>query len=225
VTPVPRTSSALDDPEIAHAVETLWNYHRLDTGTDTRTDVGIGLGSHDLSVATTTAELYHRGVFPLIVFTGANAPTTVERFPRGEAMHYREHAIERGVPADAILVEDQATNTGENITRTRDLLAATGHQVHTVTLISRPYQQRRARATCHKLWPEVDVVTGGAPMSLRDYIASIGDEHRVISMLVGDTQRITVYADRGFAAPEPMPLEAHEAMNLLAAHGYTDRLL
>jgi hypothetical protein len=60
---VPRTSSALDDPEIAHAVETLWNYHRLDTGTDTRTDVGIGLGSHDLSVATTTAELYHRGLF------------------------------------------------------------------------------------------------------------------------------------------------------------------
>ncbi|GAA4851354.1 YdcF family protein [Pseudonocardia benzenivorans] len=220
-----RTSSALDDPEIAHAVETLWNYHRLDTGTDTRSDVGIGLGSHDVSVATTTAELYHRGLFPLIVFTGANAPTTVDRFPRGEAVHYREHAIELGVPADAILVEGRATNTGENITRTRELLAATGHQVHAVTFISRPYQQRRARATCRKLWPEVEVVTAGAPMELRDYIASIGDEHRVISMLVGDTQRIEVYAERGFSAPEQIPAETRDAMALLIARGYTDRLL
>lgn len=222
---MPRTSSALDDPEIAHAVEVLWNYHRLDNGTDTRTDVGIGLGSHDLSVATTTAELYHRGLFPLIVFTGANAPTTVDRFPRGEAVHYREHAIELGVPANAILVEDRATNTGENITFTRDLLAATGHQVHTVTLISRPYQQRRARATCRKLWPEVEPVTAGAQMSLRDYVANIGDEHRVISMLVGDTQRIEVYAAQGYAAAEPMPAEIRGAMTLLADRGYTDRLL
>jgi hypothetical protein len=225
VIPVSRTSSALDDPEIAHAVETLWNYHRLDTGTDARTDVGIGLGSHDLSVATTTAQLYHRGLFPLIVFTGANAPTTVEQFPRGEAVHYREHAISLGVPTDAILVEDHATNTGENITHTRDLLAATGHQVRTVTLISRPYQQRRARATCRKLWSEVDAVTAGAPMGLREYIASVGDEHRVISMLVGDTQRIDIYAQRGHAAPEPMPSEIHSAMDLLAVRGYTDRLI
>ncbi|MGE0840502.1 YdcF family protein [Pseudonocardia sp.] len=220
-----RNGSALDDPEIARAVETLWSYHRLDTGLDTRTDVGIGLGSHDLSVATVTAELYHRGLFPLIVFTGANAPTTVERFPRGEAVHYREHAIELGVPADAILVEDQATNTGENIARTRDLLAATGHDVHTVTLISRPYQQRRARATCRKLWPEVDVVAAGASTELREYVASIGDEHRVISMLVGDTQRIDGYAQRGFAAPEAMPVDVRDAMALLIDRGYTDRLI
>jgi hypothetical protein len=220
-----RNGSALDDPEIAHAVETLWNYHRLDTGLDTHTDVGIGLGSHDLSVATVTAELYHRGLFPLIVFTGANAPTTVERFPRGEAVHYREHAIELGVPADAILVEDQATNTGENIAHTRDLLAATGHDVRAVTLISRPYQQRRARATCRKLWPEIDVVTAGLSTGLCEYLASIGDERRVISMLVGDTQRIDVYAQRGFAAPDPMPVDARDAMAFLIDRGYTDRLV
>ncbi|GAA1619982.1 hypothetical protein GCM10009744_03460 [Kribbella alba] len=56
------------------------------------TDVGVGLGSHDPGVATFTADLYHQGMFPLIVFTRANAPTTVERFPRGEAIHYAEHA-------------------------------------------------------------------------------------------------------------------------------------
>ncbi|MEV1293958.1 YdcF family protein [Pseudonocardia sp. NPDC049635] len=220
-----RHRDALDDPATAEAVHTLWDYHRLDDGTDTITDVGIGLGSHDLSVATTTAELYHRGRFPLIVFTGANAPTTVDRFPRGEAVHYRDHALALGVPDNVVLVEPTATNTGENITRTRDLLAAGGHSPHAVTLITRPYQQRRARATCRQLWADVEVVTAASPLSLHEYVESIGDPHRVITMLVGDTHRIQVYADRGYAAPEPIPTTVQAAFDHLVQQGYTDRLV
>jgi uncharacterized SAM-binding protein YcdF (DUF218 family) len=217
-----RSSTALDDPRIARAVETLWDYHDLHHQL-TRSDVGIGLGSHDLSVATTAADLYHRGVFPLIVFTGANSPTTRERFPRGEAVHYREHAINLGVPADAILTEATATNTGENITATKALLA--DRPVRRVTLVSRPYQQRRAFATCRKLWPEVEPQCAATPLPLRDYIDSIGDDARVITMLVGDTQRIRVYADRGFAIPQPVPSDVDDAMSLLIEAGYSDRLI
>ena len=63
-------------------VETLWAYHdmRHELGP---CDVGIGLGSHDLGVAVVAVDLFHQGLLPLIVFTGANAPTTVDRFPRG----------------------------------------------------------------------------------------------------------------------------------------------
>ncbi len=96
---------------IRSAVQTLWDYHDLHH-TLTPTDVGIGLGSHDLGVATCAAQLYLAGTFPLLVFTGANAPTTIERFPRGEAVHYREHALSLGVPDEAILVEPEARNTG-----------------------------------------------------------------------------------------------------------------
>ena len=73
-------------------------------------------------------------MFPLIVFTGANAPTTIERFPRGEAVHYREHAISLGVPDYVILAETRATKTGENITLSRPLLDVQG--VHPVTLVT-----------------------------------------------------------------------------------------
>ena len=88
--------------------------------------VGIGLGSHDLGVADVTAALFHQGVFPLIVFTGANAPTSRKRFPGGEAVHYRQRAIELGVPPEAILVEPSATNTRENfeLSRKLDVLCA-----------------------------------------------------------------------------------------------------
>ncbi|MEU4669449.1 YdcF family protein [Amycolatopsis sp. NPDC023774] len=205
-------------------VQTLWDYH--DMHHELRpTDVGIGLGSHDLGVATYTAQLYQQGYFPRIVFTGANAPTTVERFPRGEAVHYREHALELGVPDDAILVEPEARNTGDNITLSRQLLQARGIEVESVALISRPYQQRRAYATCKKLWPEVDVICASRPLPLDEYIESIGDVDRVINMLVGDTQRINVYAQRGFSIDQNVPTAVGQAYKRLVRAGFDRRLL
>lgn len=205
-------------------VEVLWDYH--DMHHDPRpVDVGVGLGSHDLGVAICAAEYYHRALFPRIVFTGANAPTTIERFPRGEAVHYRDHAIDLGVPAEAIRVEPNATNTGQNIDLTRKLLADEGARVDSIMLISRPYQQRRAYATCKKRWPEVDVVCASRPLPLEEYIASIGDVNRVINMLVGDTQRITEYPKRGFAIDQEMPAPVQQAFHRLVEAGFTHRLI
>lgn len=205
-------------------VELLWDYHDMHHGLH-RCDVGIGLGSHDPGVAIYIAELFHRAMFPLIVFTGANAPTTVDRFPRGEAIHYREHAIELSVPREAIRVEPAATNTGQNIQFTRWMLADEGVDVSSILLISRPYQQRRAFATCRKIWPEVEVICASRPLPLDEYIASIGDTKRVINMLVGDTQRITEYAKYGFAIEQEIPPQVQAAYQRLIDAGFTDRLI
>ncbi|MEV4248743.1 YdcF family protein [Streptosporangium canum] len=218
------TASALVPDALRADIETLWNYHDMHHVVRPA-DVGIGLGSHDLGVATYAADLYLRGLFPLIVFTGANAPTTVSRFPRGEAVHYKEHAIGRGVPDGAVLVEPQATNTGENFTYTRTLLGKHGIAVASAVLISRPYQQRRAYATCKKLWPEIEVTCASFPLSLDNYVESIGDVDRVINMLVGDTQRITEYAKKGFAIEQPYPNEVRAAFKRLVDAGYTSRLI
>ncbi|WP_082801265.1 YdcF family protein [Herbidospora cretacea] len=218
------TVSAAIPQAVRADVETLWDYHNMHH--DVRpSDIGIGLGSHDLGVATYAADLYMQGMFPLIVFTGANAPTTVSRFPRGEAVEYREHAIARGVPDGAVLVEPKATNTGENFTYTRALLAERGLSVSSAVLISRPYQQRRAYATCKKLWPEIEVICASHPLSLDDYVESIGDVDRVINMLVGDTQRITEYPKKGFAVEQPYPDKVHTAFERLVSAGYKDRLI
>ncbi|MCD5353814.1 YdcF family protein [Kineosporia mesophila] len=209
---------------IRSAVEVLWAYHDLHHALEP-TDVGIGLGSHDLGVATCAADLYSAGTFPLIVFTGANAPTTIDRFPRGEAVHYREHALTLGVPDEAIMVEPEARNTGDNITLARKLLQKRGLEPNSVTLISRPYQQRRAFATCRKLWPQVSVQCASLPLTLDDYVSSIGDFERVVNMLVGDTQRIKVYAEKGFAIEQSMPDEVRSAFQQLVDDGYTTRLI
>ncbi|MFE0590528.1 YdcF family protein [Micromonospora echinospora] len=205
-------------------VETLWRYH--DLGHELRPcDVGIGLGSHDLGVAVVATRLFHEGLFPWVVFTGANAPTTVERFPRGEAVHYGEYAVEHGVPAESVLVEPRATNTAQNLDYSRRLLEDHAIPVRSVLIVSRPYQQRRAFATCRLVWPEVEVVCASNPLGLDEYVRSIGDVRRVVDMLVGDTQRIEVYAERGFAVPQEVPDEVRLAFGRLVAAGYTSRLI
>ncbi|MEV0031644.1 YdcF family protein [Nocardia sp. NPDC050793] len=125
-------------------VEVLWDYNQMHQRVGSA-DVGIGLGSHDLSVATWAAALYRQHTFPIVVFSGGSSPTTIGAFPRGEAVHYREHAMDMGVPESAILIEPAAANTGENITFTRALLQQNGRldSIESVVFICRPYQQRR----------------------------------------------------------------------------------
>jgi uncharacterized SAM-binding protein YcdF (DUF218 family) len=205
-------------------VEILWAYHDMHHDIHP-CDIGIGLGSHDLGVATFAAELFHQRMFPRIVFSGANAPTTVDRFPQGEAVHYRRHAIDLGVPTEAILIETKATNTGENIQLSRTLFADEGIDVESAILISRPYQQRRVYSTAKKLWPALEIICASRPLPLDEYISSIGDVDRVINMLVGDTQRVIEYPRQGFAIPQDMPAEVEAAFARLVEAGYTSRLL
>ncbi|MCP2279861.1 YdcF family protein [Nocardia amikacinitolerans] len=219
------TSVALPN-RLRSDVEVLWDYNQLHQRVGAA-DLGIGLGSHDLGVATWTAALYRQRTFPLIVFSGGNSPTTIGTFPRGEAVHYREHAIDLGVPESAILIEPAATNTGQNITFTQALLEQNGRldSIESVVLICRPYQQRRSYAVCRKLWPGVDVVCTSLPVPLDEYIDRIGDVDRVITMLVGDTQRTWVYPRKGWAIHMDVPDEVRNAYLRLVDAGYTGRLL
>jgi uncharacterized SAM-binding protein YcdF (DUF218 family) len=204
--------------------QAIWDYHQVHHPARP-CSAGIGLGSHDLGVAALAADLYRAGMFPVLVFTGANSPTTAARFPRGEAVHFAEHATALGVPASAIVIEPEAANTGQNIGFSRRALAAAGITVSSVMLISKPYMERRAYATARKAWPEVDAVCASEHLSLDDYLKAIGDDKLVIDMLVGDLQRIIAYPALGFAIPQDVPPQVMAAYERLTARGYDSRLL
>jgi len=202
----------------------IWDYHRLDH--ELRPcPAGIALGSNDLGVATHAARLYLQGLFPVLVLTGANSPTTLARFPRGEATHYREHVLDLGVPEQAILVEPAATNTGQNIGRSRAVLRDAGVQADSVLLVSKPYMQRRAYATCRRLWPDVTPICASESVDLADYVQRMGSAQLVIDHMVGDLQRIVAYPEKGFAIAQPVPASVLAACQRLAAAGFTRRLL
>ncbi len=202
----------------------IWNYHQMRHEVRP-VNVAIGLGSHDLGVAAHSAQLYRAGLFPALVFTGGNSPTTAKVFPRGEAAHFREHAIDLGVPADAILLEPTAGNTGQNIILSREVLAAAGITPKSVLLVSKPYMERRSFATARKLWPDVEILCTSEPLEFDDYVKSIGDEKLVLDMLVGDLQRVIEYPKLGFAIEQAVPEDVHAAYESLIRGGFTSRLL
>ncbi|MFE6385249.1 YdcF family protein [Nocardiopsis dassonvillei] len=204
--------------------ELIWDFHQMHHRARP-CDVAIGLGSYDLGVAAHSVELYRSGLFPILVFTGGNSPTTATVFPRGEAVHFREHALELGVPDSAILLESEAANTGQNITFSREILSAAGITPSTVLLISMPYMERRSFATARKLWPEVEVVCASEPLGLDDYVKSIGDGKLVIDMLVGDLQRVLEYPKRGFAIEQDVPQQVLTAYKSLIASGFDSYLI
>jgi uncharacterized SAM-binding protein YcdF (DUF218 family)/glycosyltransferase involved in cell wall biosynthesis len=73
-----------------------------------------------------------------------------------EAESMRALAIDQGVPAAAIVLEERATNTFENVTYTHEILRRRGWR--RVLLVSSPYHMRRALLVWRKQAAEVDVV-------------------------------------------------------------------
>jgi uncharacterized SAM-binding protein YcdF (DUF218 family) len=218
-----RQDAVISDADRVDA-NTIWDFHQM--GHELRPcSAAITLGSLDLGVATVTADLYQAGMFPVVAFTGATSAATEERFPRGEAVHFREHALSLGVPDEAILLEPKATNTGQNIGFSREVLENAGIEVSTVLLISMPYMQRRAYATCRKLWPEVEPVCVSQPLSFDEYAQTHDGDKQFIDMLMGDMERVMEYPKRGFAIEQPVPERVRDAFDRLRARGYDTWLL
>ncbi|SHM56750.1 DUF218 domain-containing protein [Streptomyces yunnanensis] len=201
----------------------IWDYQQM--GHEPRPcSAAICLGSHDLGAATFAARQYHAGLFPVLVFSGGNSPTTAALYPRGEAVHFREHALDLGVPDSAILLEPNAGNTGQNIAFSREVLLGASVDVESVMLIAMPYMERRAYATCRKVWPEVEVVCASDPLDFADYVKSIGNERLVIDTMVGDLQRVIEYPKLGFAVEQEVPDDVVTAYEHLLRAGFDSRL-
>lgn len=203
--------------------ECLWGFHRMGHRVKP-CSVVLGLGDHDVGMADVAAELYLAGMVPLIVFTGATGTTSRSRMPFGEAVHYRDRAIGRGVPTDHVLLESRARNTGENITFSRKLLEASGVDVTSVLLVSKPYEERGAYATACRLWPEVEFVSASAAGSFERYVDFVGEPGLVIDMLVGALERLLVQPAQGFMIPMPVPEDVTAAFGRLCRAGFTSRL-
>src|SRR5262245_6894182 len=104
---------------------TIWNYHRLNHQLR-RADAILVLCSHDTAVAERGASLFLDGWAPLLIFSGGQGAITRRLWSEPEADLFARIAVDRGVPADRILIENASTNTGENVLFTRRLLAERG---------------------------------------------------------------------------------------------------
>lgn len=203
--------------------EILWKYLKLDH-TMQKADAIIVFGNHDLLTALRGLELYQEGLAPLIVFTGGLGRVTEGIWQEREANKFARIVLEAGVKPEHIRIEQNSTNTGENIFFTKAMLKAESLAVRRVIAIHKPYMERRVFAAMRKFWPEIEVLVTSPQMSFPDYLIALTQqgfpEKHTIEMMVGDFQRITLYAEKGFQIPQALPRHTMDAYDELVRLGY-----
>lgn len=206
------------------AAKTLWNYHLLNHQLD-KSDCILALGSHDLRVAERAAELYLKGFAPIVVMSGGLGNFTKDLWSKKEADMFAAVAKKIGVPGEAILIENQSTNTGENILFTQKLLKEKGIDPQKFILVQKPYMERRSYATFKKHWPQKHLLVTSPKLAFEDYPNEEIPLERVINIMVGDLQRIIEYPKKGFQIPQKVPDEVMKAFHDLVDAGFDKHLI
>ena len=143
-----------------------------------------------------------------------------------EAHKFRRIAIERGVNPDAILVEDQSRNSGENVALTRKLLETSGFPLSRAICVQKPYLERRVHLTLQKQWPGCDFLLSSPPIPYEEYAkADIIGFDKLVNELVGQVDRIERYPELGFTEKTKVPEEVVVAKQQLVEFGFANHLI
>lgn len=210
--------------EILQLAQTVWDYHQLHHSLQ-RSDAIFVLGSHDTRVAERGAELFLEGWAPLLIFSGGLGRLTKGSWQESEADLFARIAIEKGVPRDAILIENRSTNTGENILFTRALLAEKNLHPQSFILVQKPYMERRTYATFEKQWPGMKLCVTSPQIPFLQYPTAGMPLEKVIHIMTGDLQRIKLYAEKGFQVPQEIPAHVWAAYKRLVELGFSQQLV
>jgi uncharacterized SAM-binding protein YcdF (DUF218 family) len=223
----PDAATGIDD-RIRHLAQVLWDYHHMYHPLVV-SDAILVLCSHDLRVAERGAELFLQGWAPWLIFSGGLGTITRALMTRPEADQFADIARRMGVPDDRILIENQSTNTGENVRLTRALVAERGLDLRSFIVVQKPYMERRSYATFKQVWPEPELRVTSPPVSMDEYFGSYAhgslSARDVIAIMVGDLQRIRVYAERGFQIAQDIPAHVWAAYEDLVRAGFGQRLV
>jgi uncharacterized SAM-binding protein YcdF (DUF218 family) len=202
----------------------LWDYMRMGHEPEP-CDVILVLGSNDTRVAEHAARLFLRGLAPKILFSGNVGVLTRHLFAKPEAEVFADVARGLGVPEEAMLLEPRSTNTGENIRFSREVLAERGLEPERFLVVQKPYMERRAYATFMKQWPGKEIRMASPPLGWDEYANAMLTKDIILPLMVGDVQRMRVYAERGFQVPQEIPDPVWEAYEELVRRGYTGHLV
>jgi uncharacterized SAM-binding protein YcdF (DUF218 family) len=160
----------------------------------------------------------------VVVFSGKRGRNTAA-LPTTEAELYEQIARPLLPAGTRVLLEEEATNTGENVRFSLALLAEERIACRSILSIQNASMTRRAVATFAKEVPDLAVVCLSPDRPYDDYLASPADARSFLDDLVGNLQRILVYPGQGLQIAQPVPEAVLSAYRLLLSRGYDRQLV
>ena len=213
--------------EFMESLQIIWDYLGMHQAPE-KADCIVGFGNFNTNIARRAAELYCQGYAPKVLFTGGLGRNTAGLLPEPEAVRFARVAMECGVPEADILLETESTNTAENILFTRRLLEERGIPHSHILGVHQPFMERRIFAAMGVYWPELRFTVTSPQVTIPEYLADAKKqgitENAAVSVIVGDFQRMDLYAKKGYQLPQEIPEEAWAAFRQLVALGYDKQL-
>jgi hypothetical protein len=217
--------------EVLSHARTLYDYLRLGLA-PAPSDIMLVFGSIDLDAATYAAELWHAGYSRSgkVIISGGIAHTDdllATGWDDTEARVFADEMMRRGVPEEAIILEPEATNTGENVRYCARIVEHEGLPRDSILIVG-SYMERRILATFEKQWPYgySHLSVSSRPCGFEECArrANIELDH-FAHIVAGDAERMERYVRLGYQTDQgPLPEGARKALEALVALGYTGHM-
>lgn len=211
------------DKKVNELAELIWDYHLMHHQLE-KADCIFALGCHDEGVGAHAADLLLAGWADTLLISGG-VLFDKDRGNMTEAEYFRDIALQKGVPAEKILIENKATNTGENFQLSAALLQEHGLDFKKFIVVQKPYMERRTFATGMVQWKGKELILTSEKTSFHGYLQKGIPSERILNTMVGDLQRIKFYPQKGFQIPQDIPGNVWAAFEELVSYGFDKRLI
>ncbi len=219
----------MEDP-ILYAGNTLWEYMRLHEPV-VDADCLLVIGSLNDTIAVEAARLEKEYSYKSIVISGGSSRIDKTRAlgwgNDSEAEHFLKKMHQSGCSRMDIILEQNASNTGQNASFTYLLLKARGMVPASVLVLTKPYMERRASATFDMQWPDkrTEIRFASPQITLLEYCQTKDQLSYTLHVMVGDLQRIIEYPKLGYQSEQVVTEPVMQAFSTLKSAGFTEHLI
>ena len=208
------------DTETMERARAIWSYMSAESFVQ-NSDAIVICCSYDLRVCDHACQLINAGYAETLVISGKSGNWTRHLWNQPEAEIFYQKALVNGISENQILLETKATNFGENIRFSKQLIP----YARTVTFVSKPNSLLRVKLVAQAQWPEVNALVSCPNISFPEEVSNIIGLWGVINEMVGDIERIQRYPEIGYQVNHDLPQEIIENWHYLVDQGFTEHLM
>ena len=142
--------------------------------------------------------LYRQGYFTNVIISGG----VTDQSNDSEASILAHALLSHGIPEHMMLIEDKATNTGQNVTFTREKVKEFG--VTDLLLIGKISSMRRYIMTVRKQWPEIRRICCHGVNYFSCPVDQWWKDREFRTRVMSECRKIPFYVEKGFISDVPI---------------------
>ena len=207
-----------------NSAKNIWDFLKINQDL-TKSDLILVLGNSDIRTVDKAVELYKKNYANKIIITGGLGRISSNLFDKPEAVVFKNIAVQKGVKDLDIKIESNSTNTFDNFRFTKKMIDESKVSVKSIIIVTKPYMEKRAYLMAKEIFHNTNLTVTSPDIEFSNYPNQILTKEFVINMLVGEIQRLIIYASHSEIEKVNMPKDILQNYNYLIEKGYTKQLL